>query len=445
MSAALAIEWTRPLALWSLSLAPLLWLLSRRLQRPRLRATGTLALWERLERAPRSGAGGARGTPPAVRFAIAALALAGLALAGPRWAEPPRRALWTVVVDGSPSMGLPRDGPRGPGEAATSRLEVAVARAVELLAEVAAAEDLVRWTRRGHEDVELAIGARPSQAWCAIGPWFDPEPRWELHDEPGVLWVTDRAPVEGARAAGWVASGGVAVGGTIAVDGTSSLIAWAVDGSTRVAGSAPRRDVAVLSHPGVEASSLVELFELWRRERGHARASGPGVAGAALVLEFGESAGPATPVVAGRERWSLRGEVATAAPSLVEDAPAEAELWLTGRDEDGVDRPVVVASPGRIRTAWRRVDEPAGDPAAFALSWSRLFDAWIHPVPGVVPLAEREDAGALDVRAPSAPEARDGDPGPAAPRRPHDAPAAWLAVAAAVLGLVAAALGVRSS
>src|SRR5262249_1824414 len=39
------------------------------------------------------------------------------------------------------------------------------------------------------------------------------------------------------------------------------------------------------------------------------------------------------------------------------------------------------------------LSEPRGDPAAFALSWSRLFERCAKLPPLVVPLAERRDAG----------------------------------------------------
>jgi len=79
----------------------------------------------------------------------------------------------------------------------------------------------------------------------------------------------------------------------------------------------------------------------------------------------------------------------------------------------------------------------AADPAAFAVSWARLFDACLLPAPGVVSLAERLDAGPASLSAPAT--------NAAAEARADESPAALLAALAAALTLCALALAGLSS
>jgi hypothetical protein len=97
--------------------------------------------------------------------------------------------------------------------------------------------------------------------------------------------------------------------------------------------------------------------------------------------------------------------------------------------------PVVGVASGWVEVALERLDEPAGDPAAFAVAWGGWLDEALRPPFGVVPIDERGDAGAGFVRA----------PGIVAQRRADEATALapWLAVAAALAGAVALALSMN--
>ena len=64
--------------------------------------------------------------------------------------------------------------------------------------------------------------------------------------------------------------------------------------------------------------------------------------------------------------------------------------------------PVVRWRSGAVLVGLTGLDGPQGDPAAFVVSWSELFDAAVRPAPGVVSLAERAAAGPSLVRPPSA-------------------------------------------
>ena len=99
----------------------------------------------------------------------------------------------------------------------------------------------------------------------------------------------------------------------------------------------------------------------------------------------------------------------------------------------GGRRALVGAGPGIVVSAVSQIEDPDGDPAAFAVSWSRLLDASLLPAPGIVSLGERADAGARGMRR----------PGEVEPDAPPEAAgiSAWLAGGAAIF--LALSLGVR--
>ena len=334
----------RPLGLSAL-LLPLAVLLLARRRRPESEPTGTVAVWREVApREPQAG-GRRRRLPPGLLLLLTALSLGSLALAGPRAGARAGRS-WHLMVDGSPSMQLPhQDG--------GTRRERALARAEDWLAGVLRAEDRV------------------------LRSTWDGVPSSSL-DRAGVLWVTDRAPADPPRRAGLFASGGRAVPGPIAV-GRGELLRW--DGESVVRAPAPRRAVRLdAAVPGI----LAGLVRLWAATRGLDVAGAPD---RDEVLHLGSvtGAGPLAEVRAGRDGW-------TAAGRLAGDPLADSVLvpWLTAEG-----RTLVAAGPGIVRVAWTELDEPWGDPDAFAVSWSRLLDASLAPPPGIVPLEERLDAGGL--------------------------------------------------
>jgi hypothetical protein len=93
---------------------------------------------------------------------------------------------------------------------------------------------------------------------------------------------------------------------------------------------------------------------------------------------------------------------------------------------------VVRYRPGRIEIAIAEMSPPDGDPAAFAVSWAKLFDDAILPPRGAVAVGERQSAGESSERAPVR-----GDGAERPGERPFDA---WLALAAAACAVAALAL-----
>ena len=129
--ALLGLEWVRPLGFLALLAPLLLFLFLRRPRPPRTEATGTLDLWRRVEGEELSTSTQTRrGLSWRSWLLCAALGLASLAIAGPRRERAPHTERWSVIVDRSASMYLPR----APEESAT-RYELALEEALSILAE----------------------------------------------------------------------------------------------------------------------------------------------------------------------------------------------------------------------------------------------------------------------------------------------------------------------
>lgn len=383
------LEWTRPAALVSLALPALVVLLSLRPERPTPLASGTFSLWRERTEAVRGG-GRRRRLPPERVLIVLALACAAVALAGPRRRaqEPPRT--WQVIVDASPSMHLEHSGGR-------TRLE----QARRTLEELAREEGVgLRWTLDGevlHEELD--------EGWRTAGP-----PRWAAFDVPGAVWLTDRVPEEPPRQAGLVASGGPAVPGPVGTVGTRWLD-WTGASLVERDGAPTRRVVVDDSLP----APIRAVARAWAEERGLASPTGE------VALEVLRVEGPGTEVLAGRDGWRASGR-GCAAPA--------GTTWLAAGE-----RPLVTWRPGAVAVALQELSPPEGDPAAWAVSWSRLLDGALAPAFGVVPLDERGEAGEPVLRGPHT------GGGVAPPRPPRWPLVALLAALAAGLGFLALVLG----
>jgi hypothetical protein len=392
--------------------------------RPPQGVVGTLELWQGLGASPR-GAGRARMhlAPWAVLTALALL-LGALAWMGPRGARASAARTWTCLVDRSPSMGW-SDGAGRP------RSEAALASALEWLARASEPGDRVRWQAPGREELDLARGERPGPAWLAPERGPGGEPEWALHDLPGVLWISDRAPAAARARAGLFASGGPAVPGPIAADGRTTW-SWEA-GELRARASTDAYSVGIVEASGaVLPAALERMLAAWCAARGFALAR---ASVGEVLLEIACMPAGDEELLLERDGWRAAGRGA-----LAESAGTTAEVWLAGRTRAGAERPVVRARAGRIEVGLRELAEPAGDPALFALSWTRLLDRWTLRPAGVVELAERRAAGE-PVRVPGVPAPEEGGPDPE--RGPTlDA---LLALAALLCALLARFLAVRGT
>ena len=379
----------------ALALPLVVWLLSRRPAQPLPVPVGTFALWQR---SPPSAANerSRRRVPPARWLAILGLLFGALALGGPRRADSDRPETWRVVVDRSPSMYLEYR-PEGPPFAAgETRLEVAAARLERWLAERADVA-WVEWVSPPavQRAADSQRGLRLPASWREPPSWSHGSPAWERFDEPGVLWLTDRVPAFVPRSAGLFASGGATVPGPVSSVGRDLLV-WDGDSIERRSDALAVRTVAV--GEGVP-EPIASFARLWAQERG---LRGDGDArGAALRVErrsLQAGATPARDFVVSHEGWTLRGRTSGGPPERA-SGRAPARSWLrSAAGEDALE--LVVWGPGFVLLDFERVEEPEGDAAFFALSWSRLLDGALLPAAGVVALEERGSAGTSRARAP---------------------------------------------
>jgi hypothetical protein len=402
---ALALAWARPWA-FALLAVPLIlaWFALRRRSDARI-ATSDLDLWRGVE--PRGG--DPRPRPPrriawAHALALAALAAAALAVAGP--ARATRPLVWTCLVDASPSMALPLG--------ASTRRQVAIDAANEL-------------ARRHGAELRWPAGDASALSVGDASALLAGDAR-SLPDAPDVLWITDAAPREPPRFAGFVASGGDAVPGPIAVAGADRLD-WDGEHVARINGGAPARTLLVEgldALPEPLAAPLQRVLAAWADARGvrvmSAEDSASIPASAVLRLRV---AGPIVEpaLEAGRDGWTARG------PRLgrpLRDAGAERELepWLRIGGEV-----VIARGTGRIELGW--LPGTPSDGAAFAVSWARLFDASALAPAGIVPLEERVAAGPAGAVAPAGSSAE------------RSASIAWPFAALAALLVLAALLARR--
>ncbi|MEM7310547.1 MAG: hypothetical protein AAF682_27980, partial [Planctomycetota bacterium] len=166
--------------------------------------------------------------------------------------------------------------------------------------------------------------------------------------------------------------------------------------------------------------------------------------GAALRLTVravapGAAGSPRLRADVGRDGWRARATFDPAGldPGTLGMLGASARRWLLAPSErGGAGVPLVLAFPGGVDVGLAALEPPAGDPAAFALSWAQLLDGAALPHPDVVALAVRRAAGEPSVRGPELPEERS-DENARATRWPLDA---WLAGLAAFVALIALAL-----
>ncbi len=434
LESATGIGFDSPRILFALALPILLLLFAKLRSSPEQRATGSLALWRRLNLPESQAARTSRpGVPLPLWLLTGALVAAILAIAGPRRPTDDAGRLWRVIMDRSPGMHLELL-PQAEGQG-RSRLEAGLDAALAHLVESWGEGDRVRFTSPGREPVERSEPTGPPEAWLAADAWAAPRPDFEAHDTRGTLVVTDRAVA--LEAASLFASGGALVPGPIGRR-AGQLVEWLGGEELQSVEAAPRL-VLVMGAVGETGEDLGVVFELvrtWCRARGFelAVAERDGSEEPAITIHFAQSSG-AEEARVGRDGWSLTVRPGELLPAqLAEGSPLTAWLQL-GQTE------LVAYSPGHLFINWSPVPDapentPRGDPAAFAVSWSELLDRVVLPEPGAVSLADRQAAG------PSRAELRLAPPRPAPVKVavPLDVALAWTAAllaAAAACSLIA--------
>ncbi|MCE9594482.1 MAG: BatA domain-containing protein [Planctomycetes bacterium] len=378
------IEFEHPGYLWLGAGAVVLWLVALVVRAPES-PSGTVELWRELEARSSSAR---RRTLANWRLWCATFALCAgaLALAAPLRRGTVERASWRVLVDVSPSMYLPWGAvgePRAP--IGPTRLARALTLAAPWLATRTAEHEPITWVRWSEGAFEERRGDTFPSEWSSAPANAREAPPFERCDRAGWAWITD-APRE-SRVAGVFASGGATVPGAIAEFGGELL-----EGRGDAIVARPRAVRSVVVAPTLVAP-LAELAQAWCNARGLALGGERNVLAIETVNDGADDA-----VSGGRAGWSVRGRAR--ALTLESDERA----WLVSTDPSRV---LVAWRPGRVRIALTALEEPAGDPALFAVAWSELFDAARLADPDVVALDERREAGEQLVREPRAVETRE--------------------------------------
>jgi len=366
------IAFDRPWALASLVVPLAVMLAALRARRAPRVSTGTLEVWRQVP-AGAARASARRWTPPwSALLLVGALCAGCLALAGAR-ASARAEPRWLVLLDRSPSMYASSSGTTAL-ERALDALEALLPRPREYRAV-------------SGEFVSAARDAVPED-WLARprGDWEEPD--WQRWDEPGVVWITDRARAKPVQAAL------LAVGGE---DGAS----WH-----------PSARAGVHIDARLQGTLFGDLALSWCAARGLALAPSPD---AALFVMRSEGAEPVRSLRCEQRGWSLEG-LARSLPPLHDEPSAD---WLVC---DG--HSVVRARPGVVEVALDGATRLVGDDLEFALDFSRRLDrAWVERI---------------DPPYSGPGEYLNGTP--PAPHAPERSYAAWLATMAAVLGALALAV-----
>lgn len=396
----------RPLGLAGLALVVVAYLLARRGGSGPLVWSSTAELWSGSSSEERPSPARRRLSWPVRLWLLAALA-ACLALAGPGASGPGAGRTWTVLVDRRPAMHLALS-----ADSNRTRLDSALELASAVLADVRAPGDRVLWRSWSDAGLEEAWGEPPAE-WLEPPASPAPAPDWFALDREGVLFVSDALPPGAGQRAGLALAGGEAVPGSVArIPGGDVRF----DGSGLGAAPAAGPPLRARALDGVPAP-VRRALEAWALARGlELVVAGP------CELELG-AAGSETPVpagVAGHEGWTWALASARGEP--------RGEPWLTGSGGAAL----VAWRPGRVELVRGFVGEPMGDPAAFAVSWARLFDAALLRPLALAGVADRRARGAARRREPLPPRAVSRAPGERA--LPWDSLLALLAAGLALVG-----------
>lgn len=379
MSAAFSLA--RPLGLVAL-LIPLVYLLFvYHVVRPELRAVGSLGLWTRVRSDTSASAASTRWTWRTL-VSFLALVAAALTLAGPRYIGPREPRVWTLVVGGGPAGALLADGAR--------RVDRALADGDAFTRERPSGDRFV-WVGASEVDslrLELAAGEVPDSAFVAQLLVTDPS-AWQRWDQPDCVWL----PVSGAHPeperAGLRQTAFAGQGGPVA---RTEAGLWTWEPASDLVRPATAEEEGRVATPSVLVEGaafapeepLARFVEAWAAVRGaHALT----IRGPSIPARGDSSAGSVSVGRVGRDGWT----------ATAEWLPGDLGLGLRPFLSRGTET-LVAYGPGLVETRLLHLDEPSGDPAAFAVSWAELFERAARPPAGIVALAERRavEAARLD-------------------------------------------------
>ncbi|MFT4710246.1 MAG: hypothetical protein ACJAZ8_002622 [Planctomycetota bacterium] len=410
------LAFAQPLGFAAL-LVPVLFLIAARERgkaEPRL--VGSLEIWRRVA-GDRQEATRARKAPltPRIYLMAAAMTLIAMALAGPSWTTEAQPRSWRIVLDTASSNGLPSGEVDGDGR---SRFDLAVARGVDWSGENFAGEE-VFWLGAISPDGAIAMeqcepGSRPSKAFLDGARGASAPRSWESFDAVDCLWLPTSGVQDAPRYAARPALDYAAGPGPVQDLGGGQGL-WLDAAGQLVRGPLPEDlPTASLRLSGAatsEGTALGDLARMWAASRGLVITGGEDLQpGEVLFLRSGEADTVALGASAslGRDGWRARGTWPKSGALAM-----AGQIWLGHRD-----RALVSWRAGTIELALSTLDQPSGDPAAFAVSWATLFEQAALAGPGIVSVAERRAANLseqLRARAASASEVSPAKDTPLAP------------------------------
>lgn len=382
----------QPLGFIALAL-PVLFLIAARERggaQPRL--VGSLSIWHRV-RGESEVSSRRRKAPltPRILVMSAAMTLGALALTAPGFTHKSPPPIWRIVLDTSPSNAIGKD---------ESRLEISVVAAVNWAVENASDARLF-WIgaplESGQAEVEETdVGSLPSASFLARVSQAQSPRRWSRFDWANCLWLpTANYGVE-SRLAGRPQLEFEDEPGPVALLQNGNWLWWEPDSelSERIPPvGTPAARLRLEGEVFAVGSPLGDLARAWGEERGLGVHSGSAEPGDVLYLQSvalsADGADEANAAIE-RDSWSAQ---ATWPVGLVN--PHYYEPWLSYRG-------TTLASwrPGKIWLGISRLEEPRGDPAAFAVSWATLFENACLAGIGVVSVADRA-AARLDAISPA--------------------------------------------
>jgi len=384
-----SVQFGSPLGLLALAIPIVYLLFARHLVHIERRLVGSLVLWRRVAEVESQARQGGRITWRTLLLFLALTAIA-LTAGGPELSLPREVRTWSLVLGRGPAGGL--SNARAEGGVHT-RLEGAVAAGVAFAKEQPRG-DRFRWIGVSGQVFEAGRSAAPPPDFLQAA-LRGPERKWGAWDRGDCLWLPVSGAGPAAQQAG-VSRDRLAAAPGIVARTDAGTWAWAGDAEMglQLAAVAARPVVWVSGAALAEGEPLRRFVEAWAT----ARDADVVTSAAEAVLHVTSPARgePVASVRVGRDGW-----LASATPASLADKRG---LGLTPfLRTDGIT--YAGSAPGRIELGFVHLDEPEGDPAAFAVSWATLFEETVLAPPGVVAVAlrraaepqEKAPAGMLEV------------------------------------------------
>jgi hypothetical protein len=230
---------------------------------------------------------------------------------------------------------------------------------------------------------ETAAGEAPSNTFLELIRGAQRPRIWNRFDSGDCMWLPTSGGGAAPRLAGLPELAFEAVPGPAALLRSGKCLWWE-PGSEMAErelplGAAPAT-VLLQGAALAVGTPIGDVALAWAQSRGLATSREASVLNAVLHLEGMDDLAPRAVSLGarlGRDGWNAQG-------TWMDGEAVSLEPWIAN---DG--RVIIGWRPGYIRVGLAALSEPSGDPAAFAVSWSNLFDRAALAGAGVVSVAAR--------------------------------------------------------